>query len=111
MPTLEALMPISDREKSRRNIDRARMAFQSLNFFWRDDAGPLTIHVITPDNEMDHIRESLSGTLRDLNRIAVSFVNETQISDAFVEIPGKGVAKQMITKLAGFMLVRSCGRI
>jgi nucleoside-diphosphate-sugar epimerase len=42
---LEAVLPISDRQKVRRNVDRTEMLLRSMNYFWKDDR-PLTIHIV-----------------------------------------------------------------
>jgi hypothetical protein len=103
----EALMPISDREKVRRNVDRAIMAFDSLNFFWRDEGRPLTVHVVMPDSEFDCLRDAFSAHVHRLNNIVFNFRRESEISPVFGDFEGRGIAKQMLIKLAAFTFVRS----
>jgi Family of unknown function (DUF6492) len=104
---LEAVLPISDREKVRRNVDRATMTFESLNFFWCDRARPLVLHVVAPDSEVEDLRDAFSAILSRAKNLAVTFRKESEISPVFDGSESRGIAKQMLIKLAGFRFVSS----
>lgn len=99
MKSLSIILPISDREKSRRNIDRANLLIQSLLFFWREDQ-KIDFHVICPDSELDAIKSEFLY-LQDNTCFDLHFRDESSIHPSISNAPpGYGIAKHMLIKLA-----------
>lgn len=57
---LEAVLPISNREPVRRNLERAELLLRSLDFFWRGGS-PLRLMIIMPDEEFELIYSTVVG--------------------------------------------------
>jgi hypothetical protein len=100
---LEAILPISDREPVRRNLDRATLALQSLDYFWRDN--PLLVHIVVPDAEFAAISGFLTPVIQRMRQLRVNITSEADLSPAFGDFEGRGYQKQMLVKLAAFHLV------
>lgn len=99
MPTINAVLPISDREDARRNLDRAHLLLKSLARFWRG-SDKLEIQVVCPDAELQKIGNSLS-VWETTSTLRLNIRNETSVHPIISEAPpGYGVAKQMLVKLA-----------
>ncbi len=102
---MEAVLPISDREAVRRNLDRAELLLRSLRFFWSGNS-PLRLHVVAPDEEVDKIRQRLQPFATD--RLQLDFLPESTVSpNLALGGSGKGIAKQMLVKMAAFQFVKT----
>ncbi|KQT53458.1 hypothetical protein ASG52_04905 [Methylobacterium sp. Leaf456] len=105
MCTISAILPISDHEKVRRNIDRAKLLIDSLEKFWSGEALPLFI--VTPDHELASIQDQLLGRA-NLKNVRLSFLKESELDAAIANAPdGYGIAKQMLIKLSAFRISTS----
>ncbi|HET6182295.1 MAG TPA: DUF6492 family protein [Acetobacteraceae bacterium] len=104
---VEAVLPISNKETVRQHADRAVMCLESLNFFWRDRAHPLVVHVVTPDQEQDSIRSVLRPVAEASRNLRFAFRTDSSISPHLSSFPRQGTGKQMIIKLAAYRFVRS----
>lgn len=103
---IEAIIPVSNKEISRRTIDRLQMLLDSLNFFW-SDFDPLRVHIVVPDSELDDITASINEFSRYV-KISVFIKAESEISPILGAAPNEfGVMKQMLVKLSSFSIVKS----
>lgn len=101
---LEAILPISDREPVRRNLDRAVMALESYNYFWRGER-PLALHIVVPDQELGRIQGFLTPVSKRCPRLNVDITPESVMSPVFADFEGRGYQKQMLIKLGAFNLI------
>ena len=106
MRMLEAVLPISNREPARRNLDRAGLLLKSLEFFWTGP-GPFVIHVVVPDAELSAIANALlnfglNGSLK------IHLMSESEVSPLIGTAAGNvGYAKQMLIKLSAYKIVHA----
>jgi hypothetical protein len=104
---LQAVIPISDREKARNNLERCEILLKSLNFFWNDEERFL-IYLIVPDGEKTAISIYIESLRNSLPKLEVSVLTESSISSVLGSIsPNFGVMKQMLVKLSCFDIVSS----
>ena len=98
LPDLAAVLPISDRDAVRRNLDRADMLLESISFFWR--GSPLPIFVVCPDDEFAAIDTHLTKW-RGVQGLNLIILSESQIHRSIGATPSRyGIAKHMLVKLA-----------
>lgn len=98
---LEAYIPLSDKAKERRNLDRFDLLLHSLAFFWRGEA-PLQLTIVVPDDEYTQIKIFIER-YRPFARLKLRLLPEKTLSNLFGDIlPGHGVMKQMLVKLSCF---------
>jgi hypothetical protein len=103
---IEAVMPISDREPVRRNLERAELLLESFNLFWRGRQ-PLKLHIVCPDSETASIADRLDSH-RAFPNLALNYLSESQINPELGKAaPGVGTAKQMLIKLAAPSFVKT----
>lgn len=103
---LEAVLPLSNRLKPRRNLERFEMLLRSFVLFWRGDA-PLRLHVVVPDSEY---RETSIWLIRHqiYPNVKLHLMTESDISPVLGAVePGLGIMKQMLIKLAAFDIVKA----
>lgn len=105
MCTITAILPISDHEKIRRNIDRSKLLIDSLDKFWSDEA--IALFIVTPDRELESIREQLRDRT-NLKNVRLEFLKESDVDPAIANAPeGYGIAKQMLIKLCAYKISSS----
>lgn len=95
---IAALLPISDHEPVRRNLDRANLLLSSLKKFWRGTE-PLKIYIVVPDMQYERVKQQIAIDT-DSNNIQVILQTESDVSDVIARAPDRlGPAKQMAIKM------------
>ena len=101
----EAIVPISDKAKIRRNLDRFDQLLRSIILFWREEV-PLRLYVVIPDDEATAIKMWVAR-YSIYPQLDIVLVTESEISPIITSIePGLGVLKQMLIKLSAFQIVQ-----
>lgn len=94
---ISAVLPLSDRVKVRRNIDRAQLLLGSLDYFWRGE-DRFSVYIVVPDKELDEIQSNLK--VPD-SRISINYLTESDVSPLIAAAPQNyGIAKHMLIKLS-----------
>lgn len=100
---MQVVIPLSDREKVRRNLDRANLCLYSLNFFWLGEQ-PLIVNIIVPDEETDEIESSLLSKVYP--KLKLRIMDESSLNQDIVKHgAGIGYAKQMLIKIAAASII------
>ncbi|CAO4144770.1 hypothetical protein LPLAFNJD_LOCUS1775 [Methylorubrum aminovorans] len=95
---IAALLPISDHEPVRRNLDRANLLLSSLQKFWRG-ADPLKVFIVVPDSQYERIKDSIIIDTEAKN-VLVILQAESDVSEVIASAADKlGPAKQMAIKM------------
>lgn len=106
MADLSIVLPISDKDKARRNIDRAKLLFRSLNYFWKEES-KVDVYVVAPDDELSVIESALK--IEGISSVyKLHFVNETSVHPSISAAPpGYGIARHMLIKLAAPIFIKT----
>jgi hypothetical protein len=94
----EAVLPITNNNVERRNVERASLLLKSLSYFWNGST-PLTLRIVVPDAELADVRGRLGADHGP--KLSVVYIRESNLDPKIANIGGDlGYAKQMLIKLA-----------